>query len=150
MEKAVHYVKKGDWWPTTTHKTHMHFDWDGAVLASGGDNCSLFGWLVRIVVGSWRSTAGWFVWEKNTVSTENLRSFTTSHSQTNRLKFVHFFFWYKFSWYRLAFTSQIIWSSSLILKDTRAPLYPLCDALLSLVSPSSSRWFPEANGVVLQ
>ena len=48
---------------------------------------SLFGWLVRFVAGSWRSTAGWFVWEKNTILTENLRSFTTSHSQTNRLNF---------------------------------------------------------------
>lgn len=40
-----------------------------------------------------------------------------------------------------------------MLKDTGAPLYLLCDALLSLASPSSSRWFPEAkhneaNGVV--
>ena len=47
---------------------------------------SLFGWLVRFVAGLWRSTAGWFVWEKNTVPAENLRSFMTSHSQTNRLK----------------------------------------------------------------
>ena len=51
---------------------------------------SLFGWLVRYVAGSWRSTAGWFVWEKNTVSAKNLRSFTTSHSQTNRLWFLHY------------------------------------------------------------
>ena len=47
------------------------------------DAC-MFGWLVRFVAGSWRSTVGWFVWEKNTVPTENLRSFTTSHSQTNK------------------------------------------------------------------
>jgi len=45
----------------------------------------MFGWLVRIVAGSWRNTADWFVWEKNTVSAENLRSFTISHGQTNRL-----------------------------------------------------------------
>ena len=45
----------------------------------------LFDWLIRIVAGSWRCTAGSFVWEKNTVPAENLRSFTTSHSQTNRL-----------------------------------------------------------------
>ena len=32
---------------------------------------SLFGWLVRFVAGSWRSTADWFVWEKNTVLTRN-------------------------------------------------------------------------------
>jgi len=37
------------------------------------------------LVGSWRSTAVWFVWEKNTVPAENLRSFTTRHGQTNRL-----------------------------------------------------------------
>jgi len=47
---------------------------------------SLFGWLVRFVAGSWRSTADWFVWEENTVSAGNLRSFTTSHIQTNRLE----------------------------------------------------------------
>ena len=46
---------------------------------------SLFGWLVHIVAGSWRSTTCWFVWEKNTVPTENLRSFMTSHSQMNML-----------------------------------------------------------------
>ena len=40
-------------------------------------NLLLFGWL--------GSTAGWSVWEKNTVPAGNLRSFTTSHSQTNRL-----------------------------------------------------------------
>ena len=47
---------------------------------------SPFGWLVRFVAGSWRSTAGWFVWEKNTILTENLRLFTTSHSQMNMYK----------------------------------------------------------------
>ena len=53
---------------------------------------SLFGWLVRIVAGSWRSTAGWFVWEKNIVSAGNLWSFTTNHSQMNRLWIMcHFF-----------------------------------------------------------
>ena len=46
---------------------------------------SLFGWLVRLVAGSWKSTAGWFVWEKNIIPAENLRSFMTSHSQTNSL-----------------------------------------------------------------
>ena len=45
---------------------------------------SLLGWLVRIVVSLWRSTVGWFVWKKNIVSARNLRSFTISHSQTNR------------------------------------------------------------------
>jgi len=45
---------------------------------------SLFGWLVRFVAGSWRSTASWFVWEKNNVLTKNLRSFMISQSQTNR------------------------------------------------------------------
>ena len=43
---------------------------------------SLFGWLVRIVAGSWRSTTDWSVWEKNTVPTKNLWSFMTSHSKT--------------------------------------------------------------------
>jgi len=46
---------------------------------------------------------------------------------------------------RLPLVHFISQSSSSILKDTRAPLYPLCDALLSLGSPSSSRWFPETQ-----
>ena len=64
---------------------------------------SLFGWLVRFVAGSWRSTAGWFVWEKNTVPAENLLSFTTSHSQTNRLICVWQFSpaqWNLYSWWQ--------------------------------------------------
>ena len=40
------------------------------------------GWLVRFLAGSWRNTAGWFVWEKNTIPTKNLRLFRISHSQT--------------------------------------------------------------------
>ena len=47
---------------------------------------SLFGWLVRFVAGSWRNSVGWFVWEKNIIQTKNLWSFTTNHSQTNRLR----------------------------------------------------------------
>jgi hypothetical protein len=49
---------------------------------------------------------------------------------------------------------SIMTPSCLMLKDGGAPLYPPCDALLSLESPSSysSRWFPdetqEATGVV--
>ena len=50
---------------------------------SGDTSALIFGWLVRIVAGSWRSTVDWFVWEKNTILAENLRSFTISHSQTN-------------------------------------------------------------------
>ena len=46
---------------------------------------SLFGWPIRFVVGSWRNIVDWFIWEKNIILAENLWSFTTSHSQTNRL-----------------------------------------------------------------
>jgi len=46
---------------------------------------SLFSWLVWFVAGSWRNTTGWFVWKKNTISIENLRSFPISHSLTNSL-----------------------------------------------------------------
>ena len=70
-------------WRVHTSRTHKKQNQNHSVsreLAS-----SLFGWLIRIVAGSWRSTAGWFVWEKNIVLAGNLRSFTTSHGQTNRL-----------------------------------------------------------------
>ena len=38
------------------------------------------------LAGSRRNTVGWFVWEKNTVPAENVRSFMTSHSQTTGCK----------------------------------------------------------------
>ena len=68
--------------PRTDHQVKKLISVEGKTLLIK----SMFGWLVRFVAGSWRSIAGWFVWEKNTVPAGNLRSFTTSHSQTNRLR----------------------------------------------------------------
>ena len=51
---------------------------------------SLFGWLVHIVAGSWRSTVGWFVWEKNTVSTKK-GNFTISYGCLKFVKIPSFF-----------------------------------------------------------
>ena len=71
------------WWPSPALALmyRHYYGWSSSARSS----FSMFGWLVRIVAGSWRNTADWFVWEENIILAENLWSYMTSTSQTNRL-----------------------------------------------------------------
>jgi len=61
IDLTLEWLLSGSWGPCES----MH-----GLCAPRALITSLFGWLVRFVAGSWRSTADWFMWEKNIVPTK--------------------------------------------------------------------------------